>query len=605
MLKIITLVCVLIALLTAILTEGWLRSKRGHDEYAGRIFSILSSRYRSFRRFEYMPQAVAVVILGIAVGVGTDWKRAAVYAAGALLSCLAVTIGAGSHVTGVSAASHLAEAGDIRSSLKASYRSGSIMGFTLAAAGLGALGALFLFFNTRSAITISIYLALGVSTVSFVQSVGGNVYTSAYSVAKDDRDPLDNTGTYAGYGADLIETYVMAAVSCMVMADIGVDTSVVTSTFNLSSAAKFILIVYAAGIASSVIGSFFYGGRHNLGNKRRNSSGGATVGTIITFIITAVITLYMSFNMLQSRVYGWACITGMAAVIVLAEISKIYSHDGMIHIGSLKADRKLGYHSPVIFNLGSGMISLVFTGTIITAAVIVSYNLASYYGMALCAAGFAAALPSVSAVNGLALTAGAASSITDTMIEGDDHKVIADAIETISIRADVCARSYASTGGMLGAIALVTGIAHASGVQNINLISPVVIVGMICGAASAFVLMGLVIIAVRMTGRAALGNLGIADDDNDPAGFIFGASIPDIAAAAFPTVIGLLLGTDALTGFLMTASLTGFVLMAALDNAGHYYDRAASRALGSLIKFMLIFSAAFLPAFIRIGGFII
>ena len=603
MLKIITLGCVLLALLSAILTQSWLMARRGQGQLPGRVYSIISSRSTGFRRFQYVPVSAALVIIGVAVGMGAGWKRAAVFLVGAAVSCAASMIGSSAHVSGTTAAVYAISQGDMRTALKGSFRSGMVLGYCISSFLLTVLGGLFILFKTNEAVSMSCYLALGAAAVAIMMSVGGHVYSSSYALARDKDDPRDNTGNFAAIGSDLASTYLLSAAGVMLLADIGVATSGVTATFNVSSAAKFVLVIYAAGIVSSMIGSAFYRGGYSA-NSRSAVYRSSTVGCIVAVVITAAAAVVASMYMLQIRIYAYAAISGMVAAIAAGEISKAYSQDSKALVGRWKSDRRMGKYTPVMFNLGTGSASVIADGILVMAAVYVSYNFASYYGIALCAAGAVSVMPSMAAVGGLAITGGAAASMVDSLIEGDDFNPAADAMESAANNADICARSYTSITGLMAGISMFISYMHVAGYQTLNIISLPIMSGMILGSASAFLLLGSVISSVKLTGRAALGNLGLADEDSEPTGFVRGASIPAIICIAIPSVTGLLLGAQALAGFLLVSVLTGSAVQTALDRSGQYYERSASRSLGSLIRMMVVFSAALLPSFLKIGGFI-
>jgi Na+/H+-translocating membrane pyrophosphatase len=128
--------------------------------------------------------------------------------------------------------------------------------------------------------------------------------------------------------------------------------------------------------------------------------------------------------------------------------------------------------------------------------------------------------------------------------------------------------------------------------------------GIIAGAAAAVLLTGLLISSVRMTGRVALRDIGRNDDETGATSAVRGAVIPGVVSIALPVIIGLFAGPKALAGFLISSAVTGQLLITAADNSGAHFENTAIQSLSSLIKVMAVFSVAFLPVFMKIGGFL-
>jgi Na+/H+-translocating membrane pyrophosphatase len=128
--------------------------------------------------------------------------------------------------------------------------------------------------------------------------------------------------------------------------------------------------------------------------------------------------------------------------------------------------------------------------------------------------------------------------------------------------------------------------------------------GIIAGAAAAFLLAGLLIGSVRITGRVALRDIGRNDDETGATSAIRGAVLPAVAAIALTVLIGLVAGPKSLAGFVVSSSVTGYLLIITTSNSGVHFENTAVQSLSSLLKAMAVFSVAFLPVFMKIGGFL-
>ena len=190
---------------------------------------------------------------------GTGWYNAAAYAIGAVISFAAVLTGSSlSYISGSCASANLADQNDLALSLKSSYRAGVILGTVISAAGLIVLCCLFL--TKRGQRLHGLCYSSGTWCFNYflILHSGGRVYSSSYSLAEQDNDFVDASGLIYASGADFMESYVISAASVIMMADLAVATSGITSTFTSDAAAKFPLIIYAVGLVASVIGTLFF-----------------------------------------------------------------------------------------------------------------------------------------------------------------------------------------------------------------------------------------------------------------------------------------------------------------------------------------------------------
>ena len=596
LLRILTIICVLVAVLTAVIDQSWLMSRRGRGDLAVRILGITGKRNTSFRRFQYMPILITAVIIAIALGIGSGWINAAVYIAGTVVCFGAVMAGTGAIPAGTTAASGMAAEGDYAGALKASYRTGAVMGAVISAAGLFLLGAMFVFFKVENVIETITCLALGVSTTAVHLSTGGTVYSDAYSLALPDDDFTDITGSFSGTGADMMESYVLAGAAAIMMAQNGLDSSGVMSTFNLSSVTKYPLILLAAGIVASLIGVMLYRGTSGVNNSRSVS-----VAAIVSGLLTAAAAIYFSNYYLESAVYGISAVCGIAGGLILGEISRIYSYDSRFMMSGTKEDRRLNSHMPLISGLSRGMISTVLQTAIVLICIFFAAKFSSVYGIALAAVGFCSVTGTLAAANGLSQVSGSAGEAIRAHGEGADTEAIADYMDTVSVRTAPAAWTYTNYASALTLIALLTAVFYNSGVEQIDLLHSAFIGALFGGAAVPFVLTGIVIYSVRTTALVAFSKLGRGEDTGSARSLSWSV-LPVAIVIVLPALVALFLGVECTLGFLIGTVITGCMIMPAICDSGEHFGRTAVRSLGSLIKLMVVLTAAFLPVFSEIGG---
>ena len=577
---------------------SWIRSRRGTGSEAARLYGIIKSRNANFWSFHYVSVLAAVIIVSAAIGAGIGWSQAAACLTGAVVSFALLYSGSLAFVPGSVASFNEAENGDARSSVKASYRTGAVLGFILSAVITACILIAFLSMKAQTAIDLAGPFALGTSLVAVLLHTGGDVYSSAYSLAVSARDFTDRTGFFVGAGSDLIGSYVLAAAATIMLANVGVATSGVTSTFTAGTAAKFVIAVYAAGIIGCAFGVFMQ--HAGLGSDLTK---GADIGCIAAGIVTIAITVYFSISMLQSILYAYAVGTGIVAGIILTELNRFFSNDSRIYINTGK---NLGKHSVVVFNAGSGMITTAISAVIILISIIITNSMSGFYGFALCTSGLCSILATVAALSGLSTLSAQTSDIISSRINGEseEDEKMSDALAGVSIRNLNLANTYRAAASFMSALAVFCVFAVSTDIESINILAVRVFCGIIVGTCSAFVLTGMLISSVNITGRVALRDMGRSDDETGSTSSLRGSLFPAIIAVLLPTIVGLFFGPASLAGFLAAIIVTGCFIVNASNNSGRYLENTAIQSLSSVIRMISVFSVVFLPVFTSVGGFL-
>ncbi len=598
----VALICAIISVLFAVLFDFWVRKQRGSDKKTARIFAVVRGRIGNFLSFQYLPLAASLIIFAAVSAAGLGWKYAASFIAGAAAVIVPLFAGSFSFSDGVTAAYNNALTGDIRQALRAGFRSGASSGLGTAGICLAAYCIMELAFGAGILQKYAGMFALGAIVAAVVLHTGGEVYSSAYDLAAPSGDFTDRSGSYIASGADLSGSYVIAGAAAIALSDVAVATSGVTSTFTAGDAVRFPLYVYGAGLIASVIGIFVY--RAGMGN---DPGRGAGIVCITAGVITAALSVYLSVATMQTRVYAWAVATGIAAVLIITSVSRYFSYDSKLFLGRRNTDRKFRQNMSAVFDFGTGMASTAIFTVVMIAAVAVSYMFASYYGVALCAAGMCSILPVFNAVAGMSAVTGSVSEIITSQKEtgkDDTLRSIADSLYSAQVSNLTSGKISGTASGVVTALASFCAFFYLTGEENIDIMALRVFAGIILGVSSAFLLGGLLIGSVRITGHVALRDIGRNDDDTGATSAVRGAVVPAVVAVAFPAVIGLFIGVKALAGFIIAAAVSGYVLITAADNSGPHFENTALQSLSSLIKMMAVFSVAFLPVFMKIGGFL-
>ena len=597
MLKILTLICALIGLLTAISLETWLRSKIVRNETSAERYAEVKSRNSEFWSIQYVPLLILLTLLAVALFVFVGHLNAAVFLGGAALCFVSVVTGATTVVTGSIASSSTAVSGDIRTATKTAYRSAAVMGLSVSSIALVGLGVLFFFLKRDQLIELVASFSLGASAVSFILGLSGTAFSGAYSLTVKSDDFTDYTGMFIGSGADHVETYILSACSAALLSGVAVDTSGIMSTFTATSAARYPLIVMAGGIIASIIGIMVF-----RGYVVKRPAAGLTAGNFVAAVLIAAVAVYFSNDLLQSYVYGVCVSMGILAALISGEASKAYSADGFVFKRFLPDVKKTGVSQSMIYSLSIGMISVMIPAILTTAAMIIAYNYASFYGIALAAVGINSMAPINSAVRGFSINTASASEIASVSDPEAESPNPADVLLTASVRTDSVGKTYSGVAAFVTLVAMYTALSVVANNPAINLLSTPVFTGNTIGAVAVFVCAGFIIRSIRLTSQVLHTRLNDAYDPEKRIASLRGLVPLVIISFIVPLAAGFSGGVNGLIAFACSASVTGMCVIFAFNNAGKHFDRLATETLGTIIKLMVAVALVFAPIFMNIGG---
>ena len=597
MLKILTLVFALLGLLTAVALESWLRSRMVRNGKTAATYAEVRSRYAEFWSIQYIPLVVVVAIISAAIFFFKGHLDAAVFLGGAVLCFVALYAGSASAVTGSIAPSSEALSGDIRGALKCSYRSAAVLGLTVTSLSLIGVGVLFSFLKTEQLMSYAASFALGACVISLCTGLSGTAFSGAYALNVGSDDFTDYNGMIIGAGADNADTYILSVCSAALLAGVGVDVSGVTSTFTTGSAARYPVIVLAAGICVSVIGAFVYRGR-----IVKDPSSGLTAGNYVAAVIVAVVSLYFSNRVLQSYTYAYCVIAGLIAALAAGEISRLFSSDGLVFRRTLPRVKKIGASRSMLYSQAIGMVSVAIPAIVSMAAMIVAYKFADFYGIALAAVGINSIAAVNTAVRGFAINAASASEITSVTDPETESPNPADVLLTASARSDSIGKTYTSVSSFVTLVAMFTALSVVTENTSVNLLNTAVFTGAAAGVFIMFVAAGLIIRSIRLTGRVLSVRLSDSEDPEKRITSLRGLIPVYLIAFFMPLAAGLLCGASGMISFSAVSALTGMGIIFMFNCSGRFYDRIATESLGTVVKFMLAVSLVFAPAFMSFGG---
>ena len=597
MLKILTLICALAGLLAAVSLETWLRSRIVRNETSAESYAEVKSRNSEFWSIQYVPLAFIIAVFAVVLFVFVGHLNAAVFLGGAALSFVSVFVGAATVVSGSIASSSSAVSGDIRTALKTSYRSAAVMGLGVTSIALIGLGLFFFLLKRDQLVDLVASFALGASVVSFILGLSGTTFSGAYSLTVKSDDFTDYTGMFIGSGADHAETYILSACAAALLSEVAVDASGLLSTFTATAAARFPLIIYAGGIIASIIGIMAY-----RGYIVKRPDAGLTAGNIVAAVIVSAVAIYFSNDLLQSYVYGICVLLGVVAALITGEASRAYSIDGVIFKRFLPDRKKTGISQSMVYSLSIGMISVIIPAVLTTAAMILSYKFASFYGIALASVGISSMSAVNLAVRGFSINAASASEIASICDPDAECPNPADMLLTASVNSESVGKAYSGVSAYITLVAMYTALSAVANNPAINLLSTPVFTGISIGAVSVFMCAGFIIRSIRLTSQVLGARLSESYATGKLITSLRGGLPLLIVALASSLAAGFCGGVNGLIAFSCSAAVTGMCVIFAFNNAGKHYDKMATETLGTIIKLMLAVALVFAPLFMEFGG---
>jgi K(+)-stimulated pyrophosphate-energized sodium pump len=527
-------------------TSALMRAPTGTD-LMREIAAAIQEGAQAYLRRQYMTIAMVGVVVLIALSFLIGWRAGLGFLIGSVLSGAAGFVGmlisVRANVRTAQAASESLDKG-----LDIAFRSGAITGMLVA--GFALLGVSVYYWiltgpmgldpTSRDVVDSLVALGFGASLISIFARLGGGIFTKGADVGGDmvgkveagipEDDPRnaatiadnvgDNVGDCAGMAADLFETYAVTTVATMVLAAI-----FFRGTDSVGPMMLLPLAICGVCIITSIIGTLFV----KLG-KKRNIMGALYQGLIVTGVLSIAAVYFVVHKLAPDGVtigdqavsanalFGCGLV-GLAVTALIVIITEYYTGTGFKPVKSIARASVAGHGTNVIQGLAVSLESTAPVALVIIVGIIVTFNLAGLFGVAvatttmLSLAGFVVALdafgPVTDNAGGIAEMAGLPKEV----------RVSTDALDAVGNTTKAVTKGYAIGSAGLGALVLFAAytqdlkffsdpenatnfpfFAGLSGQVTFDLSNPYVVVGLLFGGLLPFLFGGLSMTAV---GRAA------------------------------------------------------------------------------------------------------
>ena len=605
-----------------------MRANKGNLETIA-IGAAIQSGAMAFMKREYLVLLPFVIVVAAVLWIVIDIlqfdslvpKTAIAYVAGSCTSALAGFLGMSIAIRANTRTAATAQTG-LNPALKVAFSSGAVMGLTVV--GLGILGVTILYLIYQD-ITYVAGFGLGASSIALFARVGGGIYTKAADVGADlvgkveagipeddPRNPAviadnvgDNVGDVAGMGADLFESYVSSIIAAIALAG-----AAVTIAFTGGPAGQTLpfdddlvvlpLLIAASGILASVLGTFLVKSKEQasfsdlLWSLRRGIFGSAII--VVLLSLGAVMWLDIP---LQWNAFG-AIITGLVAGVIIGLVTEFYTSYDYPPTKSVAETSQTGAATVVISGMATGMMSTLIPVLTVCGAIMVAFELYSFYGVALAGVGMLSTLGITLATDAYGPVADNAGGIAEQAHLSPEVRQRTDALDALGNTTAATGKGFAIGSATLTALALMATYAIAANLFDgdddrkllLNLMDHRTLVGLLIGGLLPFIFSALTMQAV---GRAAFSIVQeVRRQFREIPGIMTGEQLPDyircvdistrgallemiapgVMAVVVPIATGFILGKDALGGLLIGAVSAGFLLAITMANSGGIWDNA-------------------------------
>lgn len=503
--------------------------------------------------------------------------------------------------------------------------------------------------NLITITTTMLTFGMGASTQALFARVGGGIYTKAadvgadlvgkteYNIPEDDpRNPAtiadnvgDNVGDVAGMGADLYESYAGS-----ILATMALGAAAFAGPLQLKAVMAPSLIA-ACGVLLSLIGIFMVKTKEGAGMKELLRA--LAIGTNTAAFLIAGVTFGIFAWLFGTETNQWwqvslSVVVGLLAGVIIGKSTEYYTSQSYKPTQKVSESSQTGSATVIISGLGLGMLSTAIPVVTVGVAIILAYLCANGFNIEFSAAnlsmglyGIGIAAVGMLSTLGITLATDAYGPIADNAggnaeMSGLPAEVRqrTDALDALGNTTAATGKGFAIGSAALTALALLasyveeikialirTGEVLPNGVEaakatlvdfmeayNVNLMNPIVLVGIFIGSMMAFLFCGLTMNAVGRAAQKMVEEVrrqfktikGILEGKADPdyarcvAISTKGAQqemlLPSILAIVVPIATGLVLGVAGVLGLLIGGLATGFVLAVFMANAGGAWDNA-------------------------------
>jgi K(+)-stimulated pyrophosphate-energized sodium pump len=448
------------------------------------IAAAIQEGAQAYLARQYTTVAAVGVVIFIALALLLGLTQAIGFAIGALLSGAAGYIGMNVSVranvrTAQAATKSLADG------LSLAFRAGAITGMLVAGLALLGVSVYFLVLTkmlqlnpaSREVIDALVSLGFGASLISIFARLGGGIFTKGADVGgdlvgkveagipeDDPRNPAtiadnvgDNVGDCAGMAADLFETYAVTIVATMVLASI-----YFAGGNRVMEMMLYPMAIGAMCVITSIVGTFFV----RLG-KSQSIMGALYKGVLATGVLSLIglwpLTSWLvgmdtvmtvgdvSFT---GKSLFFCGLVGLLVTALIVVITEYYTGTNYRPVQSIAKASISGHGTNVIQGLAVSLESTALPALVIMAGIIVAYNLAGLFGIAIAVTTMLALAGMIVALDAFGPVTDNAGGIAEMSGMPKSIRKTTDALDAVGNTTKAVTKGYAIGSAGLGALVL-------------------------------------------------------------------------------------------------------------------------------------------------------